>query len=225
MSKIGFGYGSEWQLLRYLGHHRNHLNEMIMKYTKSDEQIYWFDYPIRKHSSAFDGELKGVECFKDEPFYNDLLKDWKCFWPQTGNQQCWDGVFRQGDTWYFVEAKAHKNETHSPCKAIEKGRGRKKILKAFTDTCGGNVSQAQQWLDSNCYQLANRLAFVHFCRTHSIKAKLCYICFVSGYRGLATEVKDSVIWEKILDEDYVSLSLSDEMKDNIVRVYIDCYKC
>ena len=29
MAQIGFGYGSEYQLLRYLGHHRQELEEII----------------------------------------------------------------------------------------------------------------------------------------------------------------------------------------------------
>ena len=29
MGKIGYTYGSEWHLLRYLGYHRNELNRQI----------------------------------------------------------------------------------------------------------------------------------------------------------------------------------------------------
>ena len=31
MAQIGYGYGSEFQLLRFLGHHRNLLEEAIRK--------------------------------------------------------------------------------------------------------------------------------------------------------------------------------------------------
>lgn len=42
MAQIGYGYGSEFQLLRFLGHHRNVLEEAIRKVIgDSDGSFYW----------------------------------------------------------------------------------------------------------------------------------------------------------------------------------------
>lgn len=42
MAQIGYGYGSEIQLLRFLGHHRNVLEEAIRKVIgDSDGSFYW----------------------------------------------------------------------------------------------------------------------------------------------------------------------------------------
>lgn len=42
MAQIGYGYGSEFQLLRFLGHHRNLLEEAIRKVIgDSDGSFYW----------------------------------------------------------------------------------------------------------------------------------------------------------------------------------------
>ena len=46
MAEMALGYGSEYQLLRYLGHHRNFLDSKIKEATKSDSPIEWMDYPV-----------------------------------------------------------------------------------------------------------------------------------------------------------------------------------
>lgn len=221
MSKIGWGYGSEYQLLRYLGHHRNYLDREIKNVTGSDSPIQWLDYPVNIKSKSLDGELKNIECFKDEPFYESLRSKWKTFWPQTGNSHNWDGIFIQDGIWYFVEAKAHTGEAHQRCSAKEYG-GKPRILQAFIPTCEGNKTLAKQWLESDCYQLANRLAFIHFCKTNGINAKLCLISFLNGNKRSRKEVHNTETWDKVWEEEYSTLSLTKTQRDDILRVYIEC---
>lgn len=225
MSIMGYGYGSEYQLMRYLGHHRSYLDGQIQQVTGSKSPIRWFDYPVIKNAFPQDGELKNIDCFKNESFYTDIQSKWKKFWPQRGNSHNWDGVFCQDDYWYFVEAKAHIAEAHQKCFAKE-GYGKAKILQAFTSTCDGNKVMANQWIESDCYQLANRLAFIYFCKSNNINAKLCLICFVSGYcKDPSKDVLNKGIWEKLWEEEYTTLMLNDNHKRDIVHVYIDCYNC
>lgn len=49
MAQIGFGYGSEYQLLRYLGHHRQELEEIISKQI-GEGKFEWEDF---KYSEFF----------------------------------------------------------------------------------------------------------------------------------------------------------------------------
>ena len=44
MGKIGYGYGSEWQLMRFLGHHRNRLDEEIKKQIGEKGDLHWLDF-------------------------------------------------------------------------------------------------------------------------------------------------------------------------------------
>ena len=44
MADIGYGYGSEWHLLRFLGYHRNALDSPILRATGGQE-IEWLDFP------------------------------------------------------------------------------------------------------------------------------------------------------------------------------------
>ena len=79
------------------------------------------------------------------------------------------------------------------------------------------------WLDSNCYQLANRLAFLYFCNQCGIKAKLVYIGFVNGYRRKKDEVLSVDGWMKIWEEEMEILGLDiKEMSSYISFVHPDC---
>ena len=224
MAEMAIGHGSEFQLLRYLGHHRQYLNKTIMEQLdiKSGD-IQWLDYPVDEIRDSMDGEFKGVECFQNNEHYQSILENWKRFWPQTGNSQNWDGIFTIGDKWFFVEAKAHLAEAHQKCKA---GNASRKIIRsAFSQTCGSD-NIADIWINSNCYQLANRLAFIHFCEQQHINAELVYILFYNGYRfnprkNLKPEDK---LWEKEIEKDFAILKLSDQLKSKLNIVYIDCFK-
>ena len=128
MAEMALGYGSEYQLLRFLGHHRNFLNKEISKVLNTKDQIYWLDYPSNFERLSLDGEFKDIECFQD----NAIAEKWKIYWPSRGNSQNWDGIFKIKDTWYFVEAKAHISEVESSCGASDES---KKIIKnAFAET-------------------------------------------------------------------------------------------
>jgi hypothetical protein len=42
MAQMGLGYGSEYQLLRFLGHHREELEGIILR---SAYELKWLNYP------------------------------------------------------------------------------------------------------------------------------------------------------------------------------------
>ena len=222
MAEMALGYGSEFQLLRYLGHHREYLNIQIEKVI-GEGPIEWLDYPVDLNRDSLDGEHKGIECFKNLQNYEEIEQKWKVFWPQRGNCPNWDGIFIQNDIWYFVEAKAHLKEANNKCGATSEN-SIEIITKAFEETCG-DKNLATKWLTSNCYQLCNRLAFLHFCTKVGIKAKLLYINFINGYRinpKITVETSDN--WMYKWNEEYEELKLSEVLKANIHHVFIDCEK-
>ncbi|MBR3021385.1 MAG: hypothetical protein IKH59_03360 [Bacteroidaceae bacterium] len=221
MAEMKIGYGSEYQLLRYLGHHRKQLNSIIQK-TTGEESIEWFDYPVDLERDSLDGELKDIECFRDLDNYYEIQNAWKNFWPQRGNAQNWDAVFKQGQVYYFVEAKANIEEAFQKCEAREKSR--KKIIGAFERVCGSRIL-AEKWINSNCYQLANRLAFVYFCKSCGIQARTCYISFINGYEICPRKnVCSQSAWEECWKKEYEDLELTEELKSDIIQIYVDCHK-
>ena len=209
MAEIGCGYGSEFQLMRFLGHHRQDLNKMIKDATGESGDIQWLDFPYDDNRISGDGELKGIKCFQQRlNNYEDIKKRWKKFWPQTGTAMNWDGVFTIGDTWFFVEAKAHKEECFQKCSASSK-ESKSIIIDAFKRTRGwlGATKTKNDWINTDCYQLANRLAFLYFCNQCGIKAKLVYIGFVNGYRRKKDEVCSDKEWMEIWEEELDTLGL------------------
>ena len=70
MAEIALGYGSEYQLLRYLGHHRNFLDSKIKEATKNDSPIEWMDYPVDNSRDSHDGEWTDVKFFKHLPQFD-----------------------------------------------------------------------------------------------------------------------------------------------------------
>jgi hypothetical protein len=118
MGKIGYGFGSEWHLLRYLGYHRNYLSQKILDVT-GGESISWLDFRFSKKYAYLNNDREHVviEFIKDR----NVINNWKQFWPQTGTSQNWDAVgkiiFEDHEEWLLVEAKAHLSEVESSCGA------------------------------------------------------------------------------------------------------------
>lgn len=223
---MALGYGSEYQLLRYLGHHRNYLNKKIQGVTGSDSPIEWIDYPVDSKRDSKDGEWTGITFLKHLKStlslnYGEIEKAWGDFWPKGGTQQSWDGIFVQDKTIYLVEAKAHVEEMRStPCGANEKScEIIKKALKSVTK----DAKLADSLMNSNLYQLANRMAFVHFLKEHGVTAKLCYIFFLNDKHW-----KDAVMnkseYEDLFDSECNKLKLSQNQKTEIIKVYVDAEK-
>ena len=221
MAEMALGYGSEYQLLRYLGHHRNYLDSKIKDATKNNSPIEWMDYPVANRVSL-DGEwtdvrfLKHLQC----PNYDRIVKVWGDFWPKTGKRPSWDGIFQQDGVLYIVEAKAHVEELeNNPTQAKEESRG---IIKKAFEQVTHSPAKAELWLKSKYYQLANRISFVYFLNSQGIKAKVCYIFFLNGYLKDATmNIIDERVFHQAFEEECNALQLTTEEKAYIVPVVID----
>lgn len=229
MAKMGIGYGSEYQLLRYMGRHRKLLNKKILDSIGSNGPIDWLDFGFSKSNpSNSDNELKGIQAFKKEAFYPILENNWKNFWPQTGSSQSWDAVFTIDVEWFFIEAKAHKSEIIDPVKKLEPN-SRSIIQKSLEETrIFFGADSSEHWINSKYYQLCNRLAFVYFCQKNSIKAKIIYLDFINGFKKNGFFSRDNVNsiqeWKEIFNVVYCNLGLtnSKNLKDFLTHVYIDC---
>lgn len=222
MGQMRLNNGSEFQLLRYLGHHRSYIDNEIKKVIGSNKEIKWMDYPLSQTTHK-DFEWTGVQCFENLQNFKDIEEKWKEYWPQTGRKQSWDGIFKQEDIWYFVEAKAHIDEENSATKAKSSSSILKQI-KAFEETCG-NKEVAQKWQQSSHFQIANRLAFIHFCETFQIEARVLLIGFINGWPDdQKNNVDNKDKWENYWDYVEKELNLQDNLKNKIYHLTIDCNK-
>lgn len=235
MAEMGLGYGSEYQLLRYLGHHRQELNKTIKENTRLKGELFWLDFPKNRENLSLDGEYKGVDFFKDgieKEKLENLKYNWSKYWSSTGNSQNWDGVILHKDgnkeEWVIVEAKAHLKEIESHTKSATN----QNIQKAFTDTKERFNIISDNWF-GKYYQLANRLAFINFLLDNNISASLLYVYFINGYDkrqlidGIKTNVENKSVktqkeWEEIIEKEYICLGISDKAKQYISNIFIDC---
>jgi hypothetical protein len=182
MGKMGYGYGSEWHLLRHLGYHRAYLSQQVINII-GGQAVEWLDFEFSQENMPLqdDREFVGLGFIPD----TQVQQKWKSFWPQTGNVQNWDAVgkIHLGDTieWLLVEAKGHIGEVESRCSAtspvskqvIYSALG--KASKAF----GNHVQPIENWL-APYYQHANRLAVLYFLMQEcvpSVAARLLFIYF------------------------------------------------
>jgi len=206
MGKIGYGYGSEWHLLRYLGYHRKAFDEAVCGATGADS-VEWLDFPCVPGRRFPEEEWQGLDFLPEDHL---ARREWLHFWPQTGNVQNWDavGVVRVGGAseWLLVEAKAHLDEVRSSCRAAEKG-GLLMIRAALEETKAAvGADESRDWL-SPYYQYANRLAALYFLTKHDVPARVLFVYFVGDIHQNHVCPRTSDEWERPLREMYDHLGL------------------
>ena len=197
MSTIGYGYGSEWHLLRFLGYHRQYLNQQVEQAVNGN-LIEWLDFPFDSKANIYDAEWKGLDFLTDD---HPARKEWEKFWPQSGNVQNWDAVGRikssQQEEWLLVEAKASLQELESSCGAKEHG-GLPVIRAAFQETKEAfSVPPEANWL-TPYYQYANRLSVLYFLTKNNVPARLLFVYFIGDRRKNKICPKSQDEWEPAL---------------------------
>jgi hypothetical protein len=235
MAEMELGYGSKYQLLRFLGHHRNELEQYILKNTKINENLEysmeWLDYPKDAKRKSLDGEYTGIS-FLPLELQNKISGNWKNYWPQQGNPPNWDSIIYCSplapnssleDHWFIIEAKARLNE------GIDKGTDAKNeesikiIEKAFEKTKKRfNIKTENNWLEKY-YQFANRLAFINFMLENGVQCSLLYIYFINGWpNDPKNNVTNIESWKEIIHDEYKYLGINDEAKKYISEIFVNC---
>lgn len=196
MAQIGYGYGSEYQLLRFLGHHRHELERKISEQI-GQGSFDWedFEYANPKIVISGDKEITGLEFLKRlyPNQYQEVEAEYKAY-IKKADWQYWDAVFSHNGTLYLVEAKAHISELSSGKE--EHGDSSKELILRYFESQLLKLPVNRVWLQEY-YQLANRLATAALLNKHGIKTKVLYLFFVNGYRKRVLEKKGRA--EKIFE--------------------------
>jgi len=142
------------------------------------------------------------------------------FWPERGPQ--WDALASSdaGDI-LLIEAKAHIGELCSPGSAAG-GKSRAKIEAALDRTTTAlGVTPRAAWIDL-FYQLANRLAHLHFLRANGVKAWLVLVNFV-GDSEMDGAPRSQAEWEAAYRVVYHVMGLGKRhaLAGHILHVYPD----
>lgn len=200
MGVIGYGYGSEWHMMRYLGRHRNALNSAIISRIGCSG-IDWLDFPFDPNNRICDAEWKGLDFLTAES--TRIRAEWEQEWPQSGNVMNWDAVGwtagADSHELILVEAKSHLEEVNSVCGAKEVG-GLPKIRR-FLDRAKTSfgVPVEADWLKPH-YQFCNRLAMLDFLQSHGIPTQLVLIYFTGDRVPGKNCPQDEAGWRRTLTE-------------------------
>lgn len=249
MAEIGYGYGSEWQLLRFLGRHRNKFEETIKEAIKNileiefKEGFQWLDFEFSDNPSKSitgDVELKGLS-FLEDLLPREIYKKIDLEYKETKINkldawQNWDAVFKLGNTIFFVEAKAHKDELKSETKN-NGGKSHDNIYKFFENQMKvKGIYPNSKWMGRH-YQFANRLSTIAMLKKHlnpKFDARLLYVYFVNGYhKRIVSEGKICQIYSKsknaskkdfeeaiMLEKDELGLKEID-LKEYVIDLFVD----
>lgn len=228
MGKIGYGYGSEWHLLRYLGYHRAYFSDLILSRI-GGQSLSWHDFRFLppNRSNKHDGEHIGLD------FLENAQADaaWRSFWPQSGNAHNWDAVgevWVNGQReWLLVEAKAHLGELKSSCGACSH-KSLSMIRAALSGTMASfceSPMTVESWL-SPYYQYANRLAMLHFLMKvcdPPIPARLLFIYFTGDKRADGSICPQTPTdWEPDITamEHYLGIDRDSELYSRVNRMIL-----
>ncbi|QDT84110.1 hypothetical protein [Gimesia chilikensis] len=231
MATIGYGYGSEWHMQRWLAYHRSRLNDLIQKQTGL-QVIEWLDFGFRprpKDKNKFptlDSEFEHLNFLPED---HPAREAWRCAWPSTkgklGRGPCWDAIAKlEGGGWLLVEAKAHLNELKSP-KSQATLESLKKITKLMDKAKKVfKVPEEVSWIDSY-YQQANRMTVLWFLnKKHKEIAHLLNICFTGDRfsKGSSKCPKNEAEWGKGISKmkNALGLSGSSALEKNIHYLYL-----
>ena len=224
MAQIGKGYGSEWHLLRFLGHHRHQLeNEIKVQLKLGGECVFnWLDFEFddRDRVVSGDKELTGLGFLRKQSQFPEYPTGWE-------STQSWDAVVYINDTLYLVEAKAHVSEIYDK-KNNHGGKSRTVILDFMSKqmtTFGCNVNvQESTWL-GDYYQMANRLAVAAYLNNKNIPTKVLYIYFEDGYYmddgNNLSATKEDFLKEIAKEKKTLGIDKNSQIKKILCEVFIN----
>lgn len=210
-------HGSQKDLQLLANKNQDLLNQELSKIFNNSIKLEWLS-PIKDDDYAE---------YVDQDFINRLgidskiTKPLKDFWPNGGAN--WDGLAKDKDTVFIMEAKAHISEqmvdsTKATPKSLELIEKSLAETKAFL-----NVKSDISWCKGNYYQYANRLAHLYYLREiNKIDAHLLFIYFLND-KTVTEKNETKEAWEKSITEVYKSLKLERENKlsDFIHHIYIN----
>jgi hypothetical protein len=229
MGTLEIGHGSEFHLLRFLGRHRDLLGAQIRAQLSDDgvsdlTGIEWLDFSFNPRAPSRDGEILSVDFLRD---HGDDA--WTQFWPDRrpgslnrSGMPSWDAVARiryadsARDEWLLVEAKAHLGEFASPQSACGAGgKSRQMITNALRSTfevlrpTSGAAWESVEgrWL-GRYYQLANRLAVLHFLQTQEHAARLLYLLFAGDTYRVCPAGRSA--WATLFTQAYKDMGIEAE---------------
>lgn len=223
MAAIGDGYGSECHLLRYLGRHRQRLNEAVLKATGA-KRVAWLDVPFDTENKWKDGAWTGFDFLPEK---DRARRDWKNTWPRNGPAVSWDAIglaeTKDGPEWLLVEAKAHIDELRSDC-PTGNGGGLTTIRETLAEVKSDlDVNEVRDWLHGYYHHCA-RVAALWFLLSRKTPAQMLSIYFTGDQFPMPAFVcpEDETGWLPALQElrKHVALPIDHGLTGRLHEIFL-----
>ncbi len=194
----------------------NEFPEIIQNELKEKDQITWVS-PLKKDK---------YREYWDSRFLKELGLDkipykLKEFWPRGGAH--WDALGKTKDKVFLVEAKAHITEQKSGPSKAKANESRILISKSLNEVKSFlGVDKTFDWMQSDYYQYANRVAHLYFLRIcNKINAHLLFVYFLND--NTVTPVKSKKEWETEIKQVHKLLGLPEifKLKPYIHNLFIN----
>ena len=222
MAPIGYGYGSECHLFRWMGRHRNLFDQRVSAAVgKPCSMINWMDFKFNKRKLWPDSELRGLEFLYDRP---NLKAKWQEFWPTGRGIHNWDAVGWIGEEPHsellLLEAKAYVGELESTCGATSPN-SIQKIDQALDKAKRFLGADPKADWKHGYYQTANRVATLYFLTEEGIAARLVFLYFL-GNRSKGKECpKTEEEWNPAINAQWEHLgTTSSSLPDRIHKLFL-----
>ena len=178
------------------------------------DEIEWCS-PLEADAYAEYGDEAALERLQIPVLREPLQR----FWPKRGPQ--WDALARCRDRVILVEAKAHIPEVvSSPSKA--QGHSRTRIRGRLNDVKRSLGAKAPADWSGTFYQYANRLAYLHWLRSHHVPAFLVSVYFTNA-PDVPQPVTSAAEWNGALTviRTYLGLGRQHPLKPFVIDVFVD----
>jgi len=215
MSRIAQPSGGRGSL-KWIQHFVNNaphvLDREILRHVSGARSIIWKS-PLVTDDYAEYRDDDFLKVLGLDPLQTELAS----FWPRRGPQ--WDALALsdQGDV-ILVEAKAHIAELHSPPSQAGEA-SLEKIRFALAEAATEFGAPAGALWHGEFYQLANRLAHLHFLRKHGVPAWLALVNFTgdADMRGPESQTE----WEAAYLVASAALGISQEapLLARVIHIY------
>ena len=222
MAPIGYGYGSECHLLRWIGRHRNLFDQRVSAaVAKPCSTINWMDFKFNEGKLWPDSELRGLEFLYDRP---NLKAKWQEFWPTGRGIHNWDAVGWISEEPHsellLLEAKAYVGELESTCGATEFD-SIQKIDRALDKAKGFLGADPKSDWKQGYYQTANRVATLYFLTKEGIAARLVFLYFLGDeFKGKQCP-KTEEEWNPAINAQWEHLgTTSTALPDRIHKLFL-----
>lgn len=229
MAKIGYGYGSECHLLRWMGRHRQAFNRAVLKaleVNSDGNEIDWLDFGFCDDIDRwYDKELTGLEFISDE----NILDVWSKEWPQRGKKHNWDAVGMIKNTaspdqqdFVLIEAKAHIGEinTETGASASDSIQRIEKVLKETASNL--NATYDREIWTKRYYQHANRLAVYNHLKQRGLNPYLLFVYFI-GDMGNKSRICPQEVsgWHQALSKLDSEMGITDlYQNENVKKLFL-----